>query len=136
MRLHRLIAILLLVESRGKMKANELAQALETSVRSIYRDIDVLAEAGIPLLSMSGPNGGISLMEGYTVNLKQLHGEDVINLYLTGMGIYSGGHSESGLKLKTTLLKLEKHCPHLINLTFRKRKSAFISMTHLGGQNE
>lgn len=53
MRLHRLIAILLLVESRGKMKANELAQALETSVRSIYRDIDVLAEAGIPLLSMS-----------------------------------------------------------------------------------
>ncbi|WP_405174246.1 HTH domain-containing protein [Paenibacillus sp. FSL H8-0261] len=51
MRLHRLIAILLLVESRGKMKANDLAEALETSVRSIYRDIDVLAEAGIPLLS-------------------------------------------------------------------------------------
>lgn len=75
-------------------------------------------------------------MEGYTVNLKQLHGEDVINLYLTGMGIYSGGHSESGLKLKTTLLKLEKHCPHPINLTFRKRESAFISMTHHGGQNE
>lgn len=64
MRLHRLIAILLLVESRGKMKANDLAEALETSVRSIYRDIDVLAEAGIPLLSTPGPNGGISLMEG------------------------------------------------------------------------
>ncbi|WP_339187239.1 MULTISPECIES: WYL domain-containing protein [unclassified Paenibacillus] len=125
MRLHRLIAILLLVESRGKMKANELAQALETSVRSIYRDIDVLAEAGIPLLSMSGPNGGISLMEGYTVNLKQLHGEDVINLYLTGMGIYSGGHSESGLKLKTTLLKLEKTLPASYQPDIQKAQKRF-----------
>ncbi|OMD88134.1 transcriptional regulator [Paenibacillus odorifer] len=125
MRLHRLIAILLLVESRGKMKANELAQALETSVRSIYRDIDVLAEAGIPLLSMSGPNGGISLMEGYTVNLKQLHGEDVTNLYLTGMGIYSGGHSESGLKLKTTLLKLEKTLPASYQPDIQKAQKRF-----------
>lgn len=58
MRLHRLIAILLLIESRGKMKASELADALETSVRSIYRDIDVLAEAGLPMVTSTGPNGG------------------------------------------------------------------------------
>lgn len=125
MRLHRLIAILLLVESRGRMKAGELAEALETSVRSIYRDIDVLAEAGIPLHSMSGPNGGISLMEGYTVNLKQLQGEDVINLYLTGMGIYSGAHTESGLKLKNTLLKLEKTLPASYQLDIKKAQNRF-----------
>ncbi|MFD2878558.1 helix-turn-helix transcriptional regulator [Paenibacillus rhizoplanae] len=81
MRLHRLIAILLLLESRGKMKANELSIALETSVRSIYRDIDVLAESGIPLVSTTGPNGGISLMEGYTVNLRRLQGEEVVQLF-------------------------------------------------------
>lgn len=125
MRLHRLIAILLLVESRGRMKAGELAEALETSVRSIYRDIDVLAEAGIPLHSMSGPNGGISLMEGYTVNLKQLQGEDVINLYLTGMGIYSGAHTESGLKLKNTLLKLEKTLPASYQMDIKKAQNRF-----------
>lgn len=125
MRLHRLIAILLLVESRGKMKANDLAQALETSVRSIYRDIDVLAEAGIPLLSTPGPNGGISLMEGYTVNLNQLHGEDVINLYLTGMGIHAGGHTHSGLKLKTTLLKLEKTLPSSYQTDIQKAQRRF-----------
>lgn len=125
MRLHRLIAILLLVESRGKMKANDLALALETSVRSIYRDIDVLAEAGIPLFSTPGPNGGISLMEGYTVNLNQLHGEDVINLYLTGMGIYTGGHTHSGLKLKTTLLKLEKTLPASYQTDIQKAQSRF-----------
>lgn len=125
MRLHRLIAILLLIESRGRMKANDLALALETSVRSIYRDIDVLAEAGIPIVSTPGPNGGIALMEGYTVNLKQLNGEEVINLYLTGMGIYSGGQSESGLKLKATLLKLEKTLPASFQPDLLKAQSRF-----------
>lgn len=126
MRLHRLIAILLLIESRGRMKANDLALALETSARSIYRDIDVLAEAGIPIVSTPGPKGGISLMEGYTVNLKQLNGEEVINLYLTGMGIYVGGQSESGLKLKTALLKLEKILPASFQPDIQKAQSRFL----------
>lgn len=125
MRLHRLIAILLLIESRGRMKAKELAIALETSVRSIYRDIDVLAEAGIPVVTTPGPSGGIYLMEGYTVNLKELHGEDVINLYLTGMGIYSGGQTESGLKLKNALLKLEKTLPTSYQSDIRIARTRF-----------
>jgi predicted DNA-binding transcriptional regulator YafY len=125
MRLHRLIAILLLIESRGRMKAKDLAFALETSARSIYRDIDILAEAGIPIVTTSGPGGGIYLMEGYTVNLKQLNGEDVINLYLTGMGIYSGGQTDSGLKLKNALLKLEKTLPASYQSDIRKAKTRF-----------
>lgn len=124
-RLHRLIAILLLIESRGRMKAHELAHALETSVRSIYRDIDVLAEAGIPMVTTPGPQGGISLMEGYTVNLKQLHGEEVINLYLTGMGMYAGGGNESAVKLKNTLLMLEKTLPVNYQTDVEKAKRRF-----------
>lgn len=124
-RLHRLIAILLLIESRGRMKAHELAHALETSVRSIYRDIDVLAEAGIPMVTTPGPQGGISLMEGYTVNLKQWHGEEVINLYLTGMGMYTGGGNESAVKLKNTLLKLEKTLPANYQADVEKAKRRF-----------
>ncbi|MBP2112644.1 helix-turn-helix transcriptional regulator [Paenibacillus silagei] len=111
MRLHRLIAILLLLESRGRMKANELSIALETSVRSIYRDIDVLAESGIPLVTTTGPNGGISLMEGYTVSLRRLHGEEVVQLFLTGMGMPAGGSGETSLLLKNALLKLEASLP-------------------------
>ncbi|MFC3749727.1 helix-turn-helix transcriptional regulator [Paenibacillus sp. GCM10012306] len=125
MRLHRLIAMLLLMESRGKMKASELAAALETSVRSIYRDVDVLAESGIPILSTPGPNGGISLMEGYTLQLKQLHGEDVVHLYLTGMGIHTAAGSESGLKLKSALLKLEKTLPPAYQEDVTKAKQRF-----------
>jgi predicted DNA-binding transcriptional regulator YafY len=125
MRLHRLIAILLLIESRGRMKAKDLAFALETSTRSIYRDIDILAEAGIPIVTTSGPSGGVYLMEGYTVNLKQLNGDDVVNLYLTGMGIYSGDQTESGLKLKNALLKLEKTLPASYQTDIQKAKSRF-----------
>ena len=125
MRVHRLIAILLLIESRGKMKASELAAALETSVRSIYRDIDVLAEAGIPMITSTGPSGGISLMAGFTVNLRQLHGDEVIHLYLTGMGFGADRQSESGLQLKNALLKLEKTLPAPYQADIRKAKNVF-----------
>ncbi|BCG59437.1 helix-turn-helix transcriptional regulator [Paenibacillus sp. URB8-2] len=125
MRLHRLVAILLLLESRGKLKAKELAEALETSVRSIYRDVDTLAEAGIPIVSASGPSGGLSLMEGYTVNLKSLHNDEVVHLYLTGLGIYSGAGTESGHKLQNALLKLEKTLPDAYKPDLHKAKSRF-----------
>ncbi|AHV97631.1 helix-turn-helix transcriptional regulator [Paenibacillus sabinae] len=125
MRLHRLVAILLLMESRGKIKAKELAEALETSVRSIYRDVDTLAEAGVPIVSTPGPSGGLSLMEGYTVGLNSLHSDDVVHLYLTGLGIYSGAGTESGHKLKNALLKLEKTLPDAYKPDLHKAKSRF-----------
>ena len=58
MRIHRLVAILLLLETREKMKAKDLASALETTVRTIQRDIDVLSESGVPITAITGPGGG------------------------------------------------------------------------------
>lgn len=111
MRLHRLIAILLLIESRGCIKAGELAEALETSKRTIHRDIDILCEAGIPITATAGPAGGFSLIDGYQVNLKELHCDEVISLYLCGMGLYPQDYSEASLNLKNAILKLEKTVP-------------------------
>ncbi len=111
MRLHRLIAILLLIESRGCLKAGELAEVLETSKRTIHRDIEILCEAGIPITAMAGPAGGFSLMDGYTVNMKELHCDEVISLYLSGMGLFPRECSEASLNLKNALLKLEKTVP-------------------------
>lgn len=111
MRLHRLIAILLLLESRGQVKARELAEALETSERTIYRDIEILSEAGVPVVSLPGPAGGFSLMPGYSLHQQDLHAGDVINLFLSGIGVRPEEHSEASLNLKTTLLKLEKSIP-------------------------
>lgn len=107
MRLHRLLGIIMLLDSRGIMKASSLAKILETSERSIYRDIDVLCESGIPILSIPGPTGGYSLMEGYKTNTNSLESGDIFNLLLSNMGLKPEGNSDSAQQLKNALIKLE-----------------------------
>lgn len=124
MRLHRLIAILLLIESRGQVKAKELAEALETSPRTIFRDIDTLCEAGVPITTTTGPNGGIRLMEGYSTHLYNLQSEDAVNLYLSGIGMYSGS-ADTSLQLKQTLLKLENTLPKEYQHDFKVARERF-----------
>jgi len=58
---------MLLVEKQ-KVTSTELAQTFEVSVRTIYRDIDILAQAGIPLYTTTGKYGGVHLMEGFVVD--------------------------------------------------------------------
>lgn len=125
MRLHRLIAILLLIESRGHINAKELAQALEVSIRTIYRDIDTLCEAGIPLTATTGPSGGFYLMNGYHIDMDHLYAEDVINLYLCGIGIRPEGQTYAGLKLENALLKLEKSLPSEYSSDIKKARERF-----------
>jgi predicted DNA-binding transcriptional regulator YafY len=62
-RTDRLLAIVLELQGRGWQRAEDLARTFETSKRTIYRDIQALGEAGVPLLST--PGRGYSLMEGY-----------------------------------------------------------------------
>lgn len=69
MRVHRLIAILMMVEKTDKIKAKELASKLEVSTRTIYRDIEALSEAGFPVYSTTGPDGGVSFTQGYTLGI-------------------------------------------------------------------
>lgn len=71
MRVHRLIRILMKIDQDGKVKARDMAEALEVSCRTIYRDIDVLCEAGYPIITTTGQNGGINFIDGYKLNLDQ-----------------------------------------------------------------
>lgn len=64
-RLERITAILLLLQSRKKITAQQLAQKFETSIRTIYRDVRVLEEAGVPIGAEAGI--GYYIMEGYTL---------------------------------------------------------------------
>jgi predicted DNA-binding transcriptional regulator YafY len=56
-----MISILLLIEAKGKIKAKDLAEELETSIRTIYRDVDSLCEAGMPLTTNTGPSDHMEL---------------------------------------------------------------------------
>jgi predicted DNA-binding transcriptional regulator YafY len=97
----------MLLDSRGVMKAGSLAKTLETSERTIYRDIDILCEAGIPITSIPGPTGGYSFMENYKVNSNLWAGGDIVTLLLSSMGIRPEKHTEMDQELKNAVIMLE-----------------------------
>jgi predicted DNA-binding transcriptional regulator YafY len=72
MRADRLLAIMLLLQRGGRMTAADLAQRLEVSVRTIYRDLEALGAAGVPVYAEPGRNGGVRLLESYTTDLSGL----------------------------------------------------------------
>lgn len=85
MRASRLVAILLLLQSRGRMTAPQLAEELEVSVRTIYRDLEALGESGVPVYAEAGPQGGFSLVGGYQTRLTGLSPNEAEALLLAGV---------------------------------------------------
>jgi predicted DNA-binding transcriptional regulator YafY len=136
MRVHRLISILLLIESKGMIKARDIATKLEISLRTVYRDIDSLCEAGIPLATTPGPKGGIYLMAGYSGGIGHLQEEDIINLYINSIGIIPDKHSDMALKLNNTLIKLQKNfSPNQISELNKVKKRFHFDDTLWWGEN-
>lgn len=68
MKINRLLEIAIILMNKGSVTAKELADRFEVSTRTIYRDIDVLSGAGVPVFTNKGNGGGISLLEGYSLN--------------------------------------------------------------------
>lgn len=85
MRADRLLTILMLLQTRGRMTARDLAERLEVSERTIYRDLEALSIAGIPVYTERGHGGGCELLGGYQTNLTGLANTEIQALF-TALG--------------------------------------------------
>lgn len=105
MRADRLVAVLLLLQARGKVTAGEVAAELEVSERTARRDLDALAVAGLPIYALQGRNGGWRLAGGGRTDLSGLTASEARALFLVA------GPASATPEVKAALRKLVRALP-------------------------
>jgi predicted DNA-binding transcriptional regulator YafY len=122
MRASRLVSFLLVLQTRGQLTAAELAERLEVSERTVQRDAQELAAAGVPIVSVRGPAGGYRLDRGYRTKLTGLDAAEAEALFV-------GPAAELGLgrELAAARLKLLASLP----AELQERASRAAQLFHL-----
>jgi predicted DNA-binding transcriptional regulator YafY len=110
MRADRLLSILMMLQTRGRMTSEDLASEMEVSQRTIYRDLTALSSAGVPVYTERGPGGGITLVEEYRTTLTGLTPDEARALFMMSI---PAPLAQLGVTrhLKAAMLKLSASLP-------------------------
>jgi predicted DNA-binding transcriptional regulator YafY len=106
----RLVSMLLLLQVKGRVTAQALAEEFDVSVRTVYRDVDQLSAAGVPVYADRGPGGGFALLDGYRARLTGITKAEAETLPIAGL---AGAATDLGLseQLRAAQLKLVSALP-------------------------
>ena len=110
MKSSRLLEMLLLLQTRGSVTATELAERLEVSPRTVYRDAEALGAAGVPVYAERGRGGGIRLLPGYRTDVTGLTQDEARALFVLTTG---GAQADLGLAapLRSAVAKVLRAVP-------------------------
>lgn len=108
MKLQRLLGILAVLLQRKRISAEALAQRFEVSVRTIYRDLETLEQAGVPIVTYPGVNGGIEILDTYKLDKTVFLSEDFATIL---SGLQSISATMDSASLNRTLAKLRALIP-------------------------
>ncbi|MGG4193031.1 YafY family protein [Paenibacillus jamilae] len=123
MKIDRLLSIVILLINRKMVQAKDLADRFEVSVRTIYRDIDTINQAGIPVVTYQGAGGGIGLAEGYRLDRNLLTNDELVAI-VTALQSISSTHPSSDNELLVE--KLSSIIPPADSAQFQLRTQQFI----------
>lgn len=104
MKLERLMAITMLLLNQKRVQARELADRLEVSLRTVYRDLETLSMSGIPLVAYPGNEGGFEIMESFRLDRQMLSFDELHALFTAVRGL----HSTQAMKQRQMDRLLEK----------------------------
>ncbi len=124
MRASRLLTILLLLQTHGRLSATRLAEETEVSVRTVLRDIEELSASGVPVRAIRGADGGFELLQGWRTRLTGLTPAEAQAIFMAGA---SGPAAQLGLgaDAQSAQLKLLAALPEAWQADARRVASRF-----------
>lgn len=134
MRLDRLLSIVMLLVNRKRIQAKELAGIFEVSVRTIYRDIEVINQAGIPVVTYQGANGGLGIADNYKVDRNVLTQDDIVSMLTALNGLQTTLDDD---RLSSAIEKVKGLIPEYQYGEYSERSSQIIiDLTPWGGNED
>lgn len=118
MQISRLFEIVYLLLHKKNITAAELAEHFEVSVRTIYRDVDVLCQAGIPIFTSRGKNGGIQLLDQFILNKSLLSSEEQEEILMALEGLRATDYPAETDALSKLHLLFQKNSRSWIDIDF------------------